>query len=189
MQKKTDEEIAAMVQSGDLESFSFLVERYEKKLKRYARKFLINIEDINDITQEIFIKAYINIKSFDIEKRFSPWIYRIAHNELVNSLKKKEKNPLLFFDADTLFPHPVSKEETDRKTQSDEIKKVLDKCLNQIPSKYREPLLLFYMEELSYNEIAEVMRVPVSTVGVRLKRGKRMLKNFCDKLELNYEDQ
>lgn len=189
MQNKTDEEITAMVQSGDLESFSFLVERYEGKLKRYARKFLANPEDINDIAQEIFIKAYVNIKSFDTDKRFSPWIYRIAHNELVNSLKKKEKNPLLFFDADTLFPHPVSKEETDRKTQSDEIKKVLDKCLNQIPFKYKEPLLLFYMEELSYNEIAEVMRVPVSTVGVRLKRGKRMLKNFCDKLKLNYEDQ
>lgn len=189
MQNKTDEEIAAMVQLGDLESFSFLVERYEGKLKRYARKFLANPEDINDTAQEIFIKAYVNIKSFDTDKRFSPWIYRIAHNELVNMLKKKEKNPLPFFDADTLFPHPISKEETDRKTQSDEIKKVLDKCLNQIPFKYKEPLLLFYMEELSYNEIAEVMRVPVSTVGVRLKRGKRMLKNFCDKLKLNYEDQ
>jgi RNA polymerase sigma-70 factor (ECF subfamily) len=189
MRDKTDEEITAKVQSGDLESFSFLVERYEKKLKRYARKFLANPEDINDIAQEIFIKAYVNIKSFDIEKKFSPWIYRIAHNELVNLLKKKEKNPLLFFDADTLFPHPVSKEETDRKTQSDEIKKLLDKCLNQIPSKYREPLLLFYMEELSYNEIAEVMRVPISTVGVRLKRGKRMLKNICDKLNLNYGNE
>jgi RNA polymerase sigma-70 factor (ECF subfamily) len=189
MRDKTDEEITAKVQSGDLESFSFLVERYEKKLKRYARKFLANPEDINDIAQEIFIKAYVNIKSFDIEKKFSPWIYRIAHNELVNLLKKKEKNPLLFFDADTLFPHPVSKEETDRKTQSDEIKKLLDKCLNRIPSKYREPLLLFYMEELSYNEIAEVMRVPISTVGVRLKRGKRMLKNICDKLNLNYGNE
>lgn len=189
MRDKTDEEIAAKVQSGDLESFSFLVERYEKKLKRYARKFLANPEDINDIAQEIFIKAYVNIKSFDIEKKFSPWIYRIAHNELVNLLKKKEKNPLPFFDADTLFPHPISKEETDRKTQSDEIKKVLDKCLNKIPSKYREPLLLFYMEELSYNEIAEVMRVPISTVGVRLKRGKRMLRNICDKLNLNYGNE
>jgi RNA polymerase sigma-70 factor (ECF subfamily) len=189
MQNKTDEQIAALVQSGDLESFSFLVGRYEKKLKRYARKFLANPEDINDIAQEIFIKVYVNIKSFDIEKKFSPWIYRIAHNELVNLLKKKEKNPLLFFDADTLFPHPVSKEETDRKTQSDEIKKVLDKCLNRVPSKYREPLLLFYMEELSYNEIAEVMRVPISTVGVRLKRGKKMLRNICDKLNLNYGNE
>ena len=189
MEKKTDEEIAAIVQSGDLESFSFLVERYEKKLKRYAKKFLANPEDINDIAQEIFIKAYVNIKSFDIDKKFSPWIYRIAHNELVNMLKKKEKSPLPFFDADTLFPHPVSKEETDKKTKEDEIKKVLDKCLKKIHPKYREPLLLFYMEELSYNEIAEIMRVPISTVGVRLKRGKKMLKKLCDKMKLNHEDQ
>jgi len=189
MRDKTDEEIAAIVQSGDLESFSFLVERYEAKLKRYARKFLSNPEDINDVAQEIFIKTYINIKSFDTDKRFSPWIYRIAHNELVNMLKKKEKNPLPFFDADTLFPHPISKEETDRKTKEDETKRAINKCLKEIPFKYREPLLLFYMEELNYNEIAEVMRVPISTVGVRLKRGKRMLKSICDKLNLNHENE
>jgi RNA polymerase sigma-70 factor (ECF subfamily) len=189
MRDKTDEEIAAMVQSGDLESFSFLVERYEAKLKRYARKFLSNPEDINDVAQEIFIKAYVNIKSFDTDKRFSPWVYRIAHNELVNMLKKKEKNPLPFFDADTLFPHPISKEETDRKTKEDETKKAINRCLKEIPFKYREPLLLFYMEELNYNEIAEVMRVPISTVGVRLKRGKRMLKSICDKLNLNHGNE
>lgn len=184
--QKTDEEIAALVQSGDLESFSFLVERYEVKLKRYARKFLARAEDIDDIVQEIFIKTYINIKSFDSEKRFSPWIYRIAHNELVNELKRKERSPLLFFDADTLFPHPISKEMADKKTQEKEVKKILDKCLGKIPSKYREPLVLFYIEELSYNEIAEIMHVPASTVGVRLKRGKRMLKKLCDELKLSY---
>ena len=185
MQNKTDEEIAAMVQSGDLESFSFLLERYENKIKRYARKFISNTEDINDITQDIFIKTYINIKSFDADKKFSSWIYRIAHNELINALKKKDRNPLLFFDADTLFPHPISKEETDKKTIRDEIKREINKCLDKIPPKYREPLVLFYIEELDYGEIADVMRVPVSTVGVRLKRGRRMLKAICDKL--NYK--
>jgi len=187
MQNKTDEAIAAMVQSGDLESFSFLVERYENKIKRYARKFMTNAEDIKDITQDIFIKTYTNIKSFDVDKKFSSWIYRIAHNELINALKKKERNPLLFFDADTLFPHPISREETDKKTIRDEIKKSINKCLDEIPLKYREPLVLFYIEGLNYGEIADVMRVPVSTVGVRLKRGRRMLKAICDNLNINYE--
>jgi len=185
MLNKTDEEIAAMVQSGDLESFSFLVERYETKIKRYARKFIVSKEDIDDITQDIFIKTFTNIKSFDTDKKFSSWVYRIAHNELINSLKKKEKNPLLFFDADTLFPHPIAKEETDRKTIRGETKRIIDECLEKIPLKYREPLVLFYTEELSYEEIADVMHVPVSTVGVRLKRGRRMLKAVCDKLNFN----
>jgi len=185
MQIKTDEEIAAMVQSGDLESFSFLVERYEAKIKRYARKFLANKEDIDDITQDIFIKTFVNIKSFDIAKKFSSWIYRIAHNELINSLKKKDRSPLLFFDADTLFPHPVAKDETDKKTVRGETKEIIDKCLDKIPVKYREPLVLFYIEELSYEEIADIMHVPVSTVGVRLKRGRRMLKAICDDLNIS----
>jgi len=187
MEKKSDEEITRMVQSGDLESFSFLVDRYEDKLKRYARRFLISPEEIEDIVQEIFLKAYVNILGFDTEKKFSAWLYRIAHNELVNFLKKREKAPLLFFDADTIFPHPISEEKTDRKTKQDEIKKAIDKCLNQIPLKYREPLILFYFEELGYNEIAEVMHLPLSTVGVRLKRGKKMLKNLCDKINFEYE--
>lgn len=187
MQNKTDEEIAAMVQSGDLESFNFLVEKYEDKIRRYARKFLINFEDIKDVTQDIFIKTYININSFDTSKKFSSWLYRIAHNELINSLKKRNRNPLLFFDADTLFPHPISHEETDRKTINDETKRGLDNCLDKIPSKYREPLILFYMENLSYGEIGDIMHVPVSTVGVRLKRGRRMLKTVCDKMNISYE--
>jgi RNA polymerase sigma-70 factor (ECF subfamily) len=186
MQNKTDEEIAAMVQSGDLESFNFLVERYETKLRHYARKFLANTEDIKDVTQDIFIKTYINIKSFDTSKKFSSWIYRIAHNELINSLKKRDRTPLLFFDADTLFPHPISREETDRKTINDETKRNLDNCLDKITPKYREPLILFYIENLSYGEIADIMHVPVSTVGVRLKRGRRMLKAICDKMNITY---
>ncbi len=186
---RTDEEIVAMVQSGDLESFGILVERYEDKLKRYAKKFLVGIEDIEDIVQEIFIKAYTNIKSFDRDKKFSSWIYRIAHNELVNLLKKKERAPLFFFDADTIFPHPVSEEKADKKTRQDEIKTIIERCLDQIPIKYREPLILFYFEELGYGEIAEIMHLPLSTVGVRLKRGKKMIKKICDKMKLEYEER
>ena len=87
----TDEQIVMKVQAGDTESFRVLVERYEPKMHRYAKRFLFAADDAKDLLQEIFIKTYVNIKSFDSERRFSPWIYRIAHNEFVNALKKKEK--------------------------------------------------------------------------------------------------
>jgi RNA polymerase sigma-70 factor (ECF subfamily) len=181
-----DEEIVKRVKDGDTESFGVLIERYENKIKRYAKKFLSNVEDIADIVQEIFIKAFTNIRSFDTDKKFSSWIYRIAHNELVNVLKRKDKNPLLFFDPDTFFPHPIAKETADKKVRDKEIRKNLDKCLNKLSPKYRETLFLHYIEELDYREIADIMRIPISTVGVRLKRGKKLLKSICKELSLDY---
>jgi RNA polymerase sigma-70 factor (ECF subfamily) len=185
--QQTDEEIVKIVQNGDSESFGILIERYEEKLKRYARKFSSNTEDIKDVIQEIFIKTYSNIKSFDLEKRFSPWVYRIAHNELINVLRKRDKLPMPFFDPDTIFPHPISNEKTDRSTKDDETKRVLDKCLEKISPKYREVLILYYIEEMDYKEISDIIHIPVSTVGVRLKRGKEILRSYCSDNNIDYE--
>ena len=184
---QTDEEIVRLIQAGDTESFSFLIERYEAKIKRYARKFLSSAEDIEDIVQEIFIKVYSNIQSVDTDRKFSSWLYRIAHNEFINLLRKKEKTPLLFFDPDTLFPHPIANENADSNTIGEETKATINKCLEKIPSKYREPIVLYYLEEMNYKEISDIMHVPVSTVGIRLKRGREMLESVCNNLNINHE--
>jgi RNA polymerase sigma-70 factor (ECF subfamily) len=184
---RTDEEIVKLVQAGDTESFSFLIERYETKIKRYGRKFISSAEDIEDIVQEIFIKTYSNIQSVDTDRKFSSWIYRIAHNEFINLLRKKEKKPLFFFDPDTLFPHPIANEQTDRDVIDDETKKNISNCLGKISSKYREPLVLYYLEEMDYKEISDVMHIPISTVGIRLKRGKELLKSTCNQLNIQHE--
>jgi len=180
--KLTDEDIAQLVQKGKSEHFGLLVERYEAKIIRYAKRFLFNHNDVEDLAQEIFIKAYVNIQSFDASRKFSPWIYRIAHNEFINSIKKKAKEPLPLFDLDILFPRLISKEKVEDEIDKKELNQMLDKCLNKLNSKYREPLILRYFEELDYKEIADVLRIPVSTVGIRLKRGKEKMKLFCKKI-------
>lgn len=181
MENKTDEEIVQSIRSGDTESFGVLIGRYEVKLKRYARKFLRQNEDIDDVIQEVFIKSYVNIKSFDVGKKFSPWLYRIAHNEFINLLKKRGESQLFFFDPDILFPHPVSPEKTDKIAENEEIKGILDEKLNGLPAKYREPVVLYYFEDMDYKEISEIMHMPISTVGVRLNRAKEILKSIIGK--------
>lgn len=182
MNEKTDEGIALQVQKGDSESFGILVERYQAKLLRYGRKFLPNRYDIEDLVQDIFLKAYKNIQSFDPEMNFSPWIYRIAHNEFVNAIQKIKRMPLLTFDFDEFLPYLFAKETADQETNEKDVKAMLDKYLNMIDSKYREPLILYYLEEMSYQEISEILHIPVSTVGVRLKRGRALLKNHLNKI-------
>lgn len=173
---QTDEEIALLVQTGDSQAFGMLVERYEAKLSRYARKFLFGYHDAQDMVQEVFIKAYANIRGFDAGRSFSSWIYRIAHNEFINAIKKRGREPITFFDPDTLFPHPVARDNPQREMDQREMQDMLNECLDQLDPKYREPLVLYYFEDLDYQKISEVMHIPVSTVGVRISRGKQHLK-------------
>ncbi|MFH1890958.1 MAG: RNA polymerase sigma factor [Candidatus Kuenenbacteria bacterium] len=182
MVEKTDEEIAQAVQNGNSESFGLLVERYEQKLLRYAKKFLFGYTDAEDLVQEVFIKSYINIQSFNTNRRFSPWLYRIAHNEFINAIKKKGKEPVPFWDPDTLFPHPVAAEITDREVIEKDLKKILDSCLDKLEQKYREPLVLFYFEEMDYQTIGDVLKIPVATVGVRLHRARLVLRKIYNQI-------
>lgn len=187
MPDKTDEEIAIQVQQGDSESFGLLMERYQQKITRYARKFLFkNEEDIEDIVQETFIKAYTNIRGFDSKRRFSPWMYRIAHNDFINAAKKRGREKISYLDLDVIFPQPISSESTDADLVRKEMRELLERCLGQLKSKYREPLVLYYFEEMSYKEISDILQIPISTVGVRLTRGKLIMKTLVKKIEQSH---
>ena len=177
--ERTDEEIVTLVQGGDEESFGVLIDRFEGKIRRYARKFLSHPDNITDLVQDVFIKAYENIQSFDTERRFSPWLYRIAHNEFVNALKKSKNHPTISFDADTFFPHPTAPERTEDEAVFRELSEDLERALDALDPKYREPLVLYYFEEMSYQEIADILHIPIATVGVRLRRGREALKKIC----------
>ena len=186
-QELTDEELAVEVRRGNQEKFGVLMERYEPKLHRYGRKFLSNVDNIEDVVQEVFLKVYENIQSFNTSKKFSPWIYRIAHNTFVNALRDTKKIPLSIFNFDTLTSHPRSHGESILKDQEQkEMRRLLDKGLEYLSPMYREVIILYYLEELSYNEIADVLHVPIDTVGVRLKRAKKLLKENLNPKHHNY---
>ena len=173
---KTDEELALLVQQGMEDPFGILMDRYTQKLLRYGKKFISRHDNIEDIVQDVFIRVYRNIQSFNTNLKFSPWIYRIAHNAFVNHLRKIDKEPLLVFDFDALLNHPIYEDPTIKEKENEEIRVLLDKGLKQLPSAYREVLVLYYFEDLSYQEIADVLHVPTGTVGIRLKRAREILK-------------
>lgn len=175
----TDEQLAVAAGAGNREAYEELIRRFYEKLMRYARKFLARYEDREDLLQEVFLKVYRHINSFDPKYKFSSWIYRIAHNEFINFIKKRGREPIEFVDFDVFFPH--ARAQTDQAAEFDgklDLENLND-CLNKLPPKYREVLVLNYFENLSYQEISEILRVPVSTVGVRIKRGKEKLKIIC----------
>lgn len=186
MDSETDEAYAAQTQKGDRNAFGVLVDRYQAKLHRYGKRFLSAQEDVEDIVQDVFVSAYKNIQSFDLSQRFSPWIYRIAHNAFVDGLKKKNRSPFIVMDFDTLLSHAVSDESVENEREQKEMKAMLDKGLDQLSPKYRETLILYYLEELSYKEIADVLRVPIGTVSARVKRARKNLGDVYKKINIEH---
>ncbi len=176
----TDEEIAKRVQDGDAEAFGELIVRYEEKLRRYGRRFLSNPQDIEDLVQDVMIKTYTNIQSFNTDMRFSPWVYRIAHNTFVNALKKQSRFGYNIFDVDTLLPQLRAEETADSETLSHELSEEMEQYLSELDVKYREPLVLFFYEEMTYQEISDILRIPVTTVGVRINRAKEKLRKLYE---------
>ncbi|MEK7530799.1 MAG: RNA polymerase sigma factor [Patescibacteria group bacterium] len=185
-QSHSDEALARLVQAGDTDSYGVLVERYQARLLRYGRKFLSDSDDIVDIVQDVFMNAYQNIQSFDTIQSFSPWLYRIAHNAFANALKKKSYRLLSFIDFDTLVSHAGRDESIDAERDQVEIKKMIDAGLTHLAPKYREVLVLYYLEGMSYKAIADIVRVPVGTVGIRIRRAKKQLRLIYAKLNISY---
>lgn len=181
----TDEAVALLVQRGDAEQFGVLMERYQGKLMRYGRKFLSNGEDVKDIVQEVFLQSYKNIKSFDAKQRFSPWIYRIAHNAFVNELRRKSRRPFAVPDFDLLLAHSVYEDPAEAEREREDMKKMVERGLEELRPGEREILVLYYLEELSYKEIAEVLALPMGTVSVRLSRAKKALREAYDRLNIS----
>ncbi len=178
--KISDEELAKKVQNGHKQSFDLLISRYSEKIFRYAKRFLYNLQDAEDATQDVFIKTYENIQSFNLNKRFSPWIYRLAHNTFINIIRKNKREKIQFIDLDTVLPHFVSHDTLEKEISSKFDLKLLEKVIKKLNPKYREIIILFYYEEKSYQEISDILKIPASTVGVRLKRAKQQLKNISN---------
>ncbi len=185
----SDEQIVVRIQQGDIEQFGVLMERYNAKLARYGKKFLSDGENITDIVQDIFVKTYQNIQNVDTSLKFSSWIYRIAHNAFVNGLKKQQRSSIPYFDLDIFVPHQTPEDPVLSEHEYKKMKEMIDLGLNELKPKYKEVIILHYLEEFSYKEISDILQVPIGTVGIRVMRAKESLRKIYEKMNIHYEHQ
>ncbi len=172
----------------DPNQYGLLVERYEAKLKRYIIRLGVRVPDDQlDVLQEVFIKAYRNLNSYDSSFSFSSWIYRIAHNEAISWFRKKNVRPEghLVSDSDDLLTFLSSSNEMpdvsfDQNINAAEISRALD----SVDEKYREPLILRFFEHKEYDEISDILEIPIGSVGTLLHRGKKQLASVLNKDKL-----
>jgi RNA polymerase sigma-70 factor, ECF subfamily len=178
----TDEDIVGLIISGNKDSYGEIVERYEGKLRRYVRTFTKITEDSEDILQNVFVKAYKNLNTYDRKLKFSSWIYRIAHNESLNLVNSS------FLKRVVSLPDWLNigvYEEIEERIDDEKLKLQLKNCIERLEIKYKEALVLFTYEEKSYEEISDILRIPVRNVGVLIHRAKIKVKEIC--YEKNYK--
>ena len=170
-----DEDIAKAVQCGDADAFTELVRRYQQPLFRFAHSLLRDYHSAQDVVQNAFLKGFINIKSFDVQRSFSSWIYRIVRNEAISLLRKQKRTVAIPAHLDVHDESVHIERDIERQFTAAHI----HACIQEMPILYAEPMVLYFLEEKSYEEISDILRIPISTVGTRLRRAKQLLKKSC----------
>lgn len=177
---KTDQELvlAALL---DKHAFSEIVNRYEAPVRRYVRRLgCADGNDADDVLQEIFIKVFINLNDYDTGLKFSSWMYRIAHNETISFFRKKSVRPnvlaLSTEDTEEFFAQLADEEDSMQGALHRDDSRIVQEVLLGIDQKYREALILRFLEEKSYTEIGDILKIPEGTVATLINRGKKELK-------------
>jgi RNA polymerase sigma-70 factor, ECF subfamily len=175
----SDTEAVLDVLSGKTETYKVIVERYQQSLFRYTMMYVHDYDAAQDILQEAFIKMYRYLRTYDTARPFGAWAKRITHREVLNYVKKAnrlERKDDSWF-ADIPDNKPLPEELLTEKMN----KEVLYKAIDSLPMKYREVILLYYFDDNDYESIAEILRLPVSTVSTRLMRAKARVKKQLKK--------
>lgn len=170
------------VKKGDHEAFAQLIDLYKSQVYNICLRMVRIPVEAEDLAQEAFIRAYTNIDKYDIDKKFSTWLYRIATNLSIDYLRKKK--PGAYLDAEmpgtegyTMYSQlssadPLPEEQVIQNEAND----TLQNEINQLPPKYRAAIILKYMEDLSVKEMSEILEIPVPTVKTRIHRGREALR-------------
>lgn len=170
------------VKKGDQNAFAEIVELFKDKVFQLCYRMVGNRHDAEDIAQEAFIRAYININSYDPNRKFSTWLYRIATNLSIDRLRKRK--PDYFLDAEiegaeglTMYSQiPSDEMQPEEMVESLEFQEWIQQEINELPVMYRSVIVLKYIEELSLKEIGEILDLPIGTVKTRIHRGREALR-------------
>ena len=158
------------------ESFGVLMDRYEAPLSRYIRRISsFPPDDIEDILQEAFIKAYRHLREFDGKSKFSSWIYRITRNQTIDMARKRKTKATVSIEEHELgnFLRAATDVEAELARHDDLVR--VEGAIRDLPETYRDALVLRFLEEKAYEEIMDILHIPKGTVATLIRRGRDLL--------------
>ena len=188
MAKDTDKELVRRVKKGDKQAFDLLFSRYQHKILNLVSRYLRDQQDVEDVTQEAFIKAFRALPRFRGESAFYTWLYRIAINTAKNHLVARSRRPpgvdVDIDDAEFMDGTDVLRESESPEAvlSRDELAEVINATLSELPDDLRSAVTLREFDGLSYEQIAEIMDCPVGTVRSRIFRAREAIDQRIEPL-------
>lgn len=185
-----DDVLVKKAMGGNERSYEKLVNKYQRALHFHIMKMVKDHEQIEDLVQETFVKAFDNLNRYNTDYAFSTWLYRIATNHTIDYLRKKKlqtlsiDEPVNTKSGEMEMQLPDESAQTDRDIIRKQRQQMVRKAIQELPKKYRKVIELRHMEEKSYQEISEVLDKPLGTVKAHIFRAREMLyKELKDKRE------
>ena len=183
-----DDKLVAEALSGKESSYQKLVVKYDRPIFFHIRKMIKEQEMVEDLVQEVFIKAFKNLETYSNEYAFSTWLYRIATNHTIDYLRKRKlqtfsiNDPIKTRDGEMEVQLPDETYSTDQPLIRKQRKAIVQEAILNLPEKYRRVIEMRHMEELSYDEIASELDLPLGTVKAHIFRARELLyKALIDK--------
>lgn len=166
--------VVARVRSGDESQYAVLVNAYQRRIFHFIRGMVRNNEDAEDLTQEVFVRAFFNIRSLKNDSSFKSWLFRIAYNLTLDFVRKKR--PKVVDTEDSVRESYVDMSNPKTELSRDHIKSHVKRCLDMLNEQQRNILVLCDLEGLSYQEISDALGIPFGTVQSRIFYARQKLK-------------
>jgi len=181
---RSDEDLVVLAVGGDRSAFEVLVRRHQRPLASHLYRHTGQRETAVELAQEVFLKVYLSLASFDPKYRFTTWLYRIASNSAIDHLRKR-RPATCSFDAETDRETGTATSSTvagnspdpDEMLRYRELTQRLEEAIAQLPADYRQLVLLRHNRHCRYDEIARITELPIGTVKNRIFRAREMMKN------------
>jgi RNA polymerase sigma-70 factor (ECF subfamily) len=174
MQRETDDALMQRVREGDDDAFGEIVDRYKDPLVNYLTHLVRSRDRAEEIAQDAFVRLYRSASNYRERDKLGPYLFRIATNLTVTEIRRAKRWTLLMPRLDASTTRSVAA--PDANLITDEIQRQVNAALERLPVKYRAPLVLFEIEEWSYDEIAAALEVRTGTVKSRISRARELLR-------------
>ncbi|WP_152396743.1 RNA polymerase sigma factor [Paenibacillus guangzhouensis] len=186
MDNQTDDQLIYQIREGNQEAYRILVDRHKNYIFTLLFRELGHRETAEDLAQEVFIKLYRYLPQFRGESKFTTWMYRLAINTLTDYRRSQQRKPLtsLIDSIKSWFKSPAEEEPEERLLHKEEQLEV-QRVLSKMKENYRIILELYHMRQLSYQEIADILEVPIRTVETRLYRAKQQFERLWTEVQVH----
>ena len=171
---KTDEELMLLTGKGNKKALEVFVEKYNRPLINYFYKYLFNVEDAKDFTQQTFLQIYKSAKRYEQISKFTTWMYTIARNIYINEIARRQK--VRFISLEDAGDKGTGKSIVEDAVTKKDTAAIVREVVNNLPPEYKEVLVLQMYQELKCGEIAKMLKVPEGTVWSRLHYGLKLFK-------------